>query len=505
MRLGSHTRTPYQHHMKKTLISLLVLAGTFTQSLAHEPPQGEARYIANEAVMVTYGDTKILFDPLPLTGFGTYPDVSKADRKAIIAGEAPYDGVDVVFISHAHRDHFSASEMITYLKAHPDLKLVAPWQAVIMMTEDPSWDEVLTPQIGRFEMEIGATPLTGEISDMVVTATRIPHAGWPARAEVENLVYRVSFRDGPTISHMGDADINSAHYTPYQDYWDIIETDLAMPPYWIYLDPEGEDVLSIMNVKDSVGIHVPINVPADLKASGADFFSVSGETRTISTSAKKPCNRITFDEADFTVCSFKASDDIRLFWGEDGKPFGSFDKVEEALEADGKELVMAMNGGMYHSDRKPVGYYLEDGVKSQELMTKASSGNFGLLPNGVFHIGETGVGITETLTFEQKDLDVHSATQSGPMLVINGALHPKFRKESDSRKRRNGVGVSGDNVYFVISEEPVNFHHFGRLFKDHLGTPNALYLDGVVSRLHDAENGRSDRGFRMGPIVGVVR
>ena len=92
------------------------------------------------------------------------------------------------------------------------------------------------------------------------------------------------------------------------------------------------------------------------------------------------------------------------------------------------------------------------------------------------------------------------------MLVIDGELHPRFIRDSDSLNIRNGVGVdpSGERVFMVISDQAVNFHHFARFFRDHLGTPNALYFDGRISRLHAPDIGRSDLGFPVGPILGVV-
>ena len=220
----------------------------------------------------------------------------------------------------------------------------------------------------------------------------------------------------------------------------------------------------------------------------------------------KPCDALVFDGARFTVCSVELDADIRLFLNNaDGVPYGQFSTLSQALAKNGETLNLAMNGGMYHSDRRPVGYFIDQGEKKQELMTRKSSGNFGLLPNGVFYVGEDGsVAVQETLAFKAAKPQTRYATQSGPMLVIDGDLHPAFREKSESRKRRNGVGVSADKIYFAISEEPVNFHHFARLFKDELGTPNALFLDGVVSRLYDPENGRSDVGLPMGPILGVV-
>ena len=112
--------------------------------------------------------------------------------------------------------------------------------------------------------------------------------------------------------------------------------------------------------------------------------------------------------------------------------------------------------------------------------------------------------MTETRAFLLKSTVPDYATQSGPMLVINGKLHPKFLENSTSRKIRNGVGINGGAVIFVKSEDPVNFHTFATLFRDDLGAPNALYLDGTISRLYSAELGRNDRGAVMGPIVGVV-
>jgi len=50
----------------------------------------------------------------------------------------------------------------------------------------------------------------------------------------------------------------------------------------------------------------------------------------------------------------------------------------------------------------------------------------------------------------------------------------------------------------------VNFYDFGTLFKDYLGLPNALFFDGKISRLFAPEIGRSDFGWQLGPIVGVL-
>jgi uncharacterized protein YigE (DUF2233 family) len=175
------------------------------------------------------------------------------------------------------------------------------------------------------------------------------------------------------------------------------------------------------------------------------------------------------------------------------------------LERKGETLVFAMNGGMYHPDYRPVGLFIENGVERARISTRRGPGNFHLQPNGVFFVGRNGVGVMETRAFQRQKPPATFATQSGPMLVINGAIHPRFSTDSDSRKIRNGVGVCADGrAVFAISEVPVTFHEFARLFRDRYKCQNALFLDGSISALYSKQLNRSDGWRPMGPIVGLV-
>lgn len=220
------------------------------------------------------------------------------------------------------------------------------------------------------------------------------------------------------------------------------------------------------------------------------------------------CRDLSHDGNRYTLCTVDLTqDDLRLFLRDaDGNTLGQFSTIDRALAPADQKLAFAMNAGMYHGNRAPVGHYVENGTQVMRVIPNAGPGNFGLLPNGVFCIRPGRADVIETLVFIERAPTCTFATQSGPMLVIDGALHPRFLIGSTSRYLRNGVGTSADGkqAIFVISRNAVTFHQFGSLFRDALNLPNALYFDGNVSRLYAPKIGRNDAGFAMGPVVGVV-
>lgn len=232
-------------------------------------------------------------------------------------------------------------------------------------------------------------------------------------------------------------------------------------------------------------------------------FAIAGLV-LMSTASTAACRRDTIEGAHYVICEFAARDGIELFLrDESGATLGQFDRVRETLAKRGRTLVFAMNAGMYHDDRSPVGLYVENGRELKRISTANGPGNFSMKPNGVFYVDGKSAGVLETSAFLRRKLTPTFATQSGPMLVIDGKLHPRFLADATSRNRRNGVGVKGRAVTFVLADDPVTFHQFARVFRDVLKTPNALYLDGSICRLYAADINRNDFGFPLGPIVAV--
>ena len=224
--------------------------------------------------------------------------------------------------------------------------------------------------------------------------------------------------------------------------------------------------------------------------------------------APPDCERLTHQGSRYVVCTFDpAKDDIRLYGAASLSEGGaSYDRLRTQLLHSNAYMVFGMNGGMYHPDYGPVGLLIESGRQTGELNTGDAFGNFFLKPNGVFWVGDGKAGVMETEAYRLLDLSPRQATQSGPMLVIDGAIHPKFLPQGTSLQIRNGVGILPDGrVAFAISEDPVRFFDFATFFRDRLGCRNALFLDGSISSLYAPGLRRHDREAVMGTIIAVVR
>jgi uncharacterized protein YigE (DUF2233 family) len=126
-------------------------------------------------------------------------------------------------------------------------------------------------------------------------------------------------------------------------------------------------------------------------------------------------------------------------------------------------------------------------------------------PNGVFYVDRQGnAGVMESAAFAASGIIPVLATQSGPMLVIDGRLHPRFEENGASRHIRNGVGADGGKrVVFAFSRQPVSLGSFARMFRDALGVKNALFFDGAISALHDGRKYLVGGGYPAGPILAV--
>ncbi len=101
-------------------------------------------------------------------------------------------------------------------------------------------------------------------------------------------------------------------------------------------------------------------------------------------------------------------------------------------------------------------------------------------------------------------LNVKFATQSGPMLVVDGEINKLFDPNSHNFNIRNGVGILPNNeLIFAISINKVSFYDFARYFKEQ-GCSNALFLDGYISKAYMPKQGIEQIDGELGVLIGIT-
>jgi uncharacterized protein YigE (DUF2233 family) len=196
---------------------------------------------------------------------------------------------------------------------------------------------------------------------------------------------------------------------------------------------------------------------------------------------------------------------IKMFWKDEKQTnFVSISNLKSWLISNKKVLIFACNGGMYNKGYAPVGLFIENKITKAKIDTTTQTGNFYLKPNGIFYITNDNIaGVCQTEKFKNKNIKY--ATQSGPMLIIDGAIHPSFKEGSANVNIRNGVGILPNNsVVFAMSKKEINLYDFAKYFKD-LGCKNALFLDGFVSRTYLPEQNWTQTDGNFGVIVAVTK
>ncbi|MEO1135374.1 MAG: MBL fold metallo-hydrolase [Pseudomonadota bacterium] len=255
----------------------------FLPARAHD---ANATYLGNEGVMVTRGDTKILFDAFYADSYDQYVLVPRTITNALLSDTPPFDGVDAIFVSHVHGDHFSAEPTIAYLRAHGAVTFYAPLQVREALL-DAGLDEndPLLSRVKAFDLGPDDDPVSFEVGGLSVDVVAIPHAGdWP---EIQNFVWRVAMDDKTTVMHLGDAGTVRSDFERHANYFAAKKTHAAFIPYWFYLNEAGRGILGdYLKADQTIGMHVPAvaigNGDAYREQAGGDLFTDPGETRQIS-------------------------------------------------------------------------------------------------------------------------------------------------------------------------------------------------------------------------------
>jgi L-ascorbate metabolism protein UlaG (beta-lactamase superfamily) len=160
-------------------------------------PPASVTYIGNSGFLIRAGGKAILIDAL-FDGFPGGYVVPSGVREPLLAGRAPYDGIDLILATHDHADHFSAAAVRRVLASNPRAVFVGPVNAAAALADVGGRARALDPAEGR--------RAETEVEGIRVEAMRLSHGTPPAGVpDIGNLGYLVTV-GGMKFFHTGDID-----------------------------------------------------------------------------------------------------------------------------------------------------------------------------------------------------------------------------------------------------------------------------------------------------------
>ena len=269
----------------KALITVIMLVATSSMASADVT----IRFIANEGVHITNGETGVLIDALTWNSYdGQFALPSDEARAAMIAGDAPYDDVAALLFTHIHGDHFDPEGAVAFVETE-EVDFPHWFRIVLGSTQVFDAFEAAGGNAERFmkpEPAEGECGFTGppecrsEFGFHLEQTHREPpimiHVrGRPMfhREGIDHWMYRVEL-DGISILHLGDTQPQLADFS----VWDDTEFDVILYPYWFAQMEEGVAFLDSRPDARAIAFHIPATAtPLTIRAGLGEREYLFGE------------------------------------------------------------------------------------------------------------------------------------------------------------------------------------------------------------------------------------
>lgn len=209
-------------------------------------------YLANEGILVSSGDDSVLVDALFRGGVSGYDRHEPAELEKVETAKPPYDGVDLVLVTHFHADHFAAGSVVRHLENNKTAVLVTSEQVAKEVQKAAADVAGIASRIRARTPDVRARE-TDESSGIRVDVLGLSHGGGRFQ-KVRNMGYVIHL-GGKRVLHVGDAQINNACFEPMEQFAKGV--DVACLPHWMVEHPTGVAfVRDVLQPKQLIVFHI---------------------------------------------------------------------------------------------------------------------------------------------------------------------------------------------------------------------------------------------------------
>lgn len=215
--------------------------------------KNQITYIANEGVFLEYKGNTVFIDALHKKYIQYYQPTLGKTAIGAIQKMTPFEAVDLMLVTHVHRDHFDVAYTIQFLENHEETILVAPQQVM----DSIGRIDYLTNQF--YPLQATENGPVYEMEGMTIQSIPLLHAHQEKNDWVQNLGYIVDF-EGLMVLHAGDAELLDENFERLKKAIGK-GVDYAILPDWFFADDESiKKVAKYIKAKKYIAVHVPITI-----------------------------------------------------------------------------------------------------------------------------------------------------------------------------------------------------------------------------------------------------
>ncbi|MCP3914179.1 MAG: MBL fold metallo-hydrolase [bacterium] len=229
------------------------------QPATKAPPALEVHFLANEGFLLRAGEQALLIDAFLEKPYGFYGALSDGTREKLLAGAAPFADIDLALVSHAHGDHLQTGIAARFLEASAETLLASSPQVVDAVAKALGPDSKANARLVPLRPEPTRTREYAH-AGIEIELLWLPHGGarWKDMQQLGHVIEIGGFR----ALHLGDADLDPAHFAPYAKQ--LTDFDVCFVPYWYFESDAGRSIIAKhLRARLVVAMHVP---PVEVEA-----------------------------------------------------------------------------------------------------------------------------------------------------------------------------------------------------------------------------------------------
>lgn len=249
--------------MNKILLFIL----TLLPSLIFAQKNCEVTYISNEGFLFEIEGKKVLIDALfdeIKENWCDSPSDSIIDLMK--NSKHPFDGIDIVAITHKHVDHFNEDIVVQHMLSNQYATVICPNQVNAILATNPNYHKIENRIISITPEPLADSNIV--VSNVSIKVLRLEHSGSkkedPETGElvnmhqdVENLGYLFNI-NGAKIFHCGDTNpLNEKEYNTFQ--LNKEEIDIAFVErlfFTFYREKDLEMINKFLNPDNIIVMHI---------------------------------------------------------------------------------------------------------------------------------------------------------------------------------------------------------------------------------------------------------